>query len=254
MRTLLILLALSYVSFARGCSCVTDLIVDRVESSGFIAAVTILDTRPVDTLDGYHRVKIRIEELYKGTPRTEILLHSQLNSSCAFLPRTGSQWLLFAQTFQGKLSFSYCSGNEEITRTKWAGATRANRNHYAGVSRVIGFLRYLRANDIEPTNTYGLGIGYTDDADQLRGYANPEQDFALFRIRVDEDLNIRKVTGLKRFANRKLDRAIRRGIRASGKAYRWKWDSIPTATEVYLAVFYYGKEGDAPSFVSCFDL
>lgn len=237
------------------CSCGHELIVNRVAKADFVANITILKVSTIDTLEDYHQLDIEINELFKGSDRNSILVHSFLRSSCAFLPNEGTTWLVFATEYNNKVSFGYCSGSKQVTKNRWAGHSKANSSHFRSVSIKLEFLDFVKKSGIILKNDFKLDLSLKEKKEgELKGWPGEESEFALFEVSVNEDLKITKIARLKGFQNRRLTRLVKNRLKRSKNAFKWKVSSIKTPTTIHLAFFYYPSENGGESLVSRYDL
>jgi hypothetical protein len=136
----------------------------------------------------------------------------------------------------------------------WPGNEPANTAYADSVSRRLGVLQFITDRGIVPTTpSSGIAGSLNIHWINLRGYDNPEKDFAIYRITVSRGRVNAKVTEMKRFKNRELSRIIRKGIKRSKKLDQWA-RGVAGKPVVYFGLYYYAAEGNNRSFVSMYDL
>ncbi len=237
------------------CSCGRLDLLDNVARSTFVARAKIISTRPTDGKEDYHDVELEIIKLYKGEAKAEVKINSFLRSSCAFLPKAGTEWLIFAQYWNDQLAFGYCSGSEQIDRTFSDRYPRALLNHTRSVNLKLQVLDALLASNLTAEDEYGLAVGPGSQAlEVLKGYQNTGSHFAIFEFMVAPDMRVKSVRPLIPFTDRKLQRKVSRLMRKVKIAYKHRVARIPAAARVTVALFYYDGEDGSPSFISHFDL
>lgn len=239
---------------AVACSCSHSLLTTKFERAKFVAKIKLLDIRPDLNDEEYHDADIQILELYKGSRLSKIKILSSLNSSCAFMPKVNSTWIVFAQEWQGKLSFHYCSGSIDLTRRfSDPEYPEADRNFKKEVKMKVQVLTFLSKQRIKKLNTEGLNVS-PQGLELIKGYKNNNR-FAVFQVDVNSNLSITKVSSLKKFQNRNLQKAVLSSVEhalvdAEG-ADRLNQD---TPRPLILVLYFYNDEKSAKSFVSMMSL
>ncbi len=99
------------------CSCAYEGVVNNFQASEFVAKAKIIKITPDSANSDYHDAVIEIINLYKGKQLSKIKIMSLVNTSCGFLPDENSTWIIFASTWQGVLSFGFCSGSMQVDKT-----------------------------------------------------------------------------------------------------------------------------------------
>ncbi|GGC75384.1 hypothetical protein GCM10011387_31360 [Pedobacter quisquiliarum] len=235
---------------ALACDCSFSTITRNFENARFVAKVRLLDIRPDATNEEYHDADIQILDVYKGPRLSTIKIHSNLNSSCAFLPKVNSTWIVFADEFQGKLSFHYCSGSVDLTRRitdpEYPNADRNFKKEMKMKAQVLNFFYKQR---IVKLNAEGLNVS-PQGLELIKGYRNNNR-FAVFQVDVNNNLSITKVSSLKKFQNRNLQKAVLRSLEqaAVGVDVADRLNQN-TPTPVILVLYFYDDGKSDKSFVS----
>lgn len=246
------LLLFSVQAFA--CDCSYSLLTKNFESAKFVAKIKFLDIPPDFTDEEYHDADIQVLEVYKGSRLSTIKIHSWLNSSCAFMPSVNSTWIVFADEWQGKLSFHYCSGSFDLTRTfNDPEYPDADRNYSKEIKLKEQVLDFFSKQRISKVNAGGLSVS-PQGLKMIKGYKNNNR-FAVFQINVNANLSITKVSSLKKFNNRNLQQAVLRSVEHSTiGADASKGQQLSAPKSVILVVYFYEQWKSDKSFVSMIDL
>lgn len=247
------LLAISLLLFsiqAYACDCSSSFFTKNFETSTFVAKVKLLEIRPDVNDEDYHEADIQILELYKGKRLTTINIHSQLNSSCGFMPKANSTWIVFAAEFEGKLSFQYCSSSIDLTRTfNEKESPDVARNYRNSTKMKAQVLKLLYKQKIEKLSSDAFYVA-PEGLETIKGYKNNNR-FAIFEVEVGPNLSISKVNTIKRFQNRNLHQAVLKSVQHSTLgSYTLDSPKVSTPTPVILVIYYYDQEQSYQSFVS----
>ncbi|MBC6996459.1 hypothetical protein QWY85_02955 [Neolewinella lacunae] len=252
--SLLIFTLLPIVQLA-ACKCAYEYLVDRISQSEFVARIAINSVQPDPNDKDYHLLEITLLESFKGAKPDTLRVHSRLTSSCAFLPKENTEWLVFASRWKGRLSFGYCSGSKNMATPSHFYSSRAAHNYQQSLHRKLNFLRTITGQGITVENEYELGVKIKGGAlDAFKGMDGNVGDFSLFQYEVRPNLSIRSRKVLIPFRNAQLAKKVNKMMRKAGPAVKWKVTSIPETTYLHVALFYYAGEGDHPSFISFYDL
>jgi len=233
---LLVMLMVSAEAYA--CRCATAPLTDYFQRSQFIAKAKILKVTQNPSNEEYHDAEIELITLYKGEHRTKIKIRSVIRTSCYFLPKENTTWLIFASMMDGMLSFGQCSGSlqTDITR-KPPYDTRGPENYRKSIELKQEVLEYLRDHHIDP-NPYGLDV-FNADLESIRGYKN-KTNFAVFQIDVNADLSIAGIKVLKKFQNGALNRVVLKKIKAN---MTFSIGEPKLAESVQITIFCYFNKG-----------
>ena len=198
---------------------------------------------------------IEILELYKGKSEDKLIVYSAVESSCAFLPRENSEWLIMAyRNEQGKLGLGYCSGSEPLNR-HYESAT-ANENHRKSVELKVGVLAYLKKHNIRANNQYGIYASLDSYLKlDLKDREVKNEFFALYELTIDQNMQVLKVETIKSFDTPEVDHIINDDLKDFVTIYKYNQEKIiPKGTKILYALFYYAAEDNYVSFISDLDL
>lgn len=253
-NVLLFLAFLLISAQAFACSCSTSPLTARFQESQLVAKVKFLDIRQDPADEDYHDARIQVLALYKGVGVTEIKIHSQLMSSCAFLPEVNSTWIIFAAEWQGKLSFHFCSGSFDLGRTfDNSRYPEAEKNYRDETQLKEQVLEFFRLHHITHPHTSQLSISMKG-LDSLTGFKNSNR-FAVFQLNMNTDLSISKITSLRRFRNNKLHKAVLDIIKNSEVNVGLPEGTTPTQPSlVIVVVYYYPQRNPEENFLTMYDL
>lgn len=242
-----------FPAYSYACSCVNLGTVYDFQQSEFVAKAKIMKVTPDRTNSEYHDAVIKIISLYKGEHIKTIKIHSSLNSSCSFLPTENSTWIIFAQRWQGILSFGYCSGSIHLDRTfdsiEYPNAAKNYGNTIKLRESVISFLSKNKLSNPNPS----LLHAYNSKISSLKGYKN-KNSFAVFQVDVNPDLSIATVNQLKKFQNRKLNKLANSSMKTDLKFANTSRKPLTKTTSVIVFCFFYQDDGINESFLSFFDV
>lgn len=235
------------------CSCATEGVVYKFQQSEFVAKAKIVKITPDTTNSDYHDAVIKIISLYKGEHLAKIKIMSSLNSSCSFLPEENSTWIIFAQRWQGMLSFGFCSGSINLDRTfDSVMYPNANRNYGNTIKLKEGVISFLCKNKIPNPNPSMLHASSTKIG-SLKGYKN-NNSFAAFQLDVNSDFSIATIKQLKKFQNRKLNRLVYDIMRADLTLSSRRAQPLTKPTRVILFCYFYKDDDHDQSFLSFIDV
>ncbi len=250
----------SLTSYA--CSCLSPPMIESYQAADFVARIKINKVIPDPTNSENHLLSIEILELFKGDSTNKIILHSWLNSSCAFMVNAQTEWILFAhKNPKNELTFGMCNNYFEINRILSSKDSIENQrlflNYTNSLNRKLTMLRLIKSKQINPTNEYRLNFFIPKEfQEQLRGYSLPVASVALYKISVNTDLTIHSVKAIQPFLNKKLKKKMEQLIvqEIKIKNRNTTLTELPNTTELILGFYYYGQEGTNQSFISNFDL
>ena len=237
------------------CECNRRGVVELWMEADFIAKVTVIKTTPDPEDPDQHFMEIEILDHFKGEPITELVVYSILNSSCGFLPRENSDWIIVAyKNKKGELGLGNCTGARAIE--PYFQSPKAIENYNESIARWFEVLTFLRDNQIDTSNEYGLAV-HLDKYLQLdlkdREVIN--ERFALYRLTIGENLKVSEVEVLKSFNTPEVDKILEQDLKDFTSIYRRsKADLVPANTQILFALFYYPPEDGYLSFISENDL
>lgn len=238
-NALLLLIVLFVSTEALACKCARPPLTDQFQHATFVAKVKFLNIEPDVTNADYHDARIGTLDLYKGIAVKTIKIHSQLRSSCSFLPAINSTWIIFAAEWQGKLTFHYCSGSLNVSDSfKKDMSTSGYTVFRYGTQVKQDVLEFFRANRITDPNPSNLSLRLPS-LDSIRG-PKKSNSFSVFKLNVNADLSVSKVISLKRFSNIKLHNAVLKQMKRahlSPGIPAFKPSSGPT--QVIVVVYFY---------------
>lgn len=243
MQTLKIIISLAFLLVSlptSACVCAHVSLVNRIASADFVALIHI-DGIETDTDNpSYHLLSVRTQKIYKGDSLSSIHVRSSLNTSCAFLPETGSTWLVFATHHDDRLAFGYCDGNVNITTDKWPGSPESNNRHVESYTRTLNILDYITKENIELKNKYELGLDvYFPKEGAGKGIADDRYDYSLYELHVNAAMETTSFRVLKSFNNEELSRQIEDALKDYPKLYRDKLETLPEAVTVHVAFYFF---------------
>jgi hypothetical protein len=234
------------------CSCVRQNVAYTFQQAEFVAKAKIVKISPDTSNLDYHEAVIEIISLYKGTHLTNIKILSSLNTSCGFMPKENTTWIIFAHRWQGVLSFGYCSGSIDLDRTfdpvRYPNANSNYRNTIKLKQGVVSFLAKHKIPDPNPAMLYASNARISS----LKGYQN-KNSFAVFQVEVNSDLSIARVKQLKKFKNNKLNKLVYNSMRTDLKFQSMRGQPLSKPARVILFCFFY-DDGYNESFLSFLDL
>lgn len=237
---------------AIACSCAPIRLADNFQRAGFVATAKIIDVMP-DSVDAdYHDAEIEIINLYKGKSVKKIKIHSMTNSSCYFLPKKQTTWLIFATEWQGKLSFGFCSGSQYLDRFDPVREPRLYKNHRNSNELKLEALEYLKGHNVlsgNPANIHPRN----DELKDFKGYKTKRR-VAVFQIELATDLSVTSVKQLEKFGNAALDSAVLNSMRTNLKFFKSPEVKIAKPISYVLVCYYYPGEDGHSSFISLYDV
>ncbi|RZL13677.1 MAG: hypothetical protein EOO89_17150 [Pedobacter sp.] len=246
----LLLLTLGSIQ-ASACSCGLIDIPQRFQRADFIAKVKILNVKADPDNNIYHNAEIKVITLYKGVALDSIKIMSDLNSSCAFLPKANTTWLIFASKKQGLLSFDFCSGSEQIDekfdQIKYPNAAHNQAQKHMRIEKTLTYIKDNLIKNPNPSWLYPLNA----ELDNIKGYKN-EDGFSVFQVDVKADLSVSKIKTLKKFQNNALHKAVLGSMKKNLRFYKTGLNKLTAATQVIVFCYYYEKTGTEQSYVSLF--
>lgn len=235
------------------CSCAYEGVVNNFQQSKFVAKAKIVRVTPDTANQEYHDAEIEIIKLYKGEQLSKIKIMSSLNSSCAFLPDSNTTWIIFANVWQGILSFGFCSGSMQIDmKFDSVEYPNAGKNWSNTVKLRESVIAFLSEHNIPDPNPLLIRTFNTDIA-SFKGYKNKNR-FAIFQVDVNSDFSIKEIKQLKKFQNRKLNNLVYDSMKKNLKLRGRSEKPIAKSTRLILFCYYYEEQGSFQSFVSFFDV
>jgi len=256
-KTLLIILFYFYSNYAFSCVCGSSTLIERFQKSEFVAKVKILKITNIENDFDYQNAEIEVINLYKGEKLQTIKILYAINSSCSLYVPENSIWLVFADTYNGKLSFGYCSGSKQIDRNFNSNEyPNAQENYNQSIQRKLSVLNILKENKITDFNENDLWIIHSKKCESdFKGFeVNDNNNIALYEIKVNSNLKIKKVRALKEFDNADLSKEILKCLSKNIIIDNKKIKKIPKKTTIYVAYYFYKKGSQYESFISENDL
>jgi hypothetical protein len=176
---------------------------------------------------------IEIISLYKGEHLSKIKILSSLKSSCSFLPVENSTWIIFAQRWQGMLSFGSCSGSRDIGENfdavQYPDAAKNYRNSIKLTEGVLSFLGEHRMFNPNPADLFA----FDTEINALKGYKN-KNSFAVFQVDVDSKRSVTAVKQLEKFQNGKLNKLVLKSLKTKLTFASTRRDLLKKPTSVIL--------------------
>jgi hypothetical protein len=255
-KTFLIILFYFYSNYAFSCVCGSSTLIERFQKSEFVAKVRILKITNIENDFDYQNAAIEVLDLYKGEKLQTIKILYAINSSCSFYVPENSIWLVFADTYNGKLSFGYCSGSKQIDRDfNSKEYPNAQENYDQSIQRKLSILNILKENKVNDFNENDLWIIHTKKCESdFKGFEVNDNNIALYEIKVNSNLKIKKVKALKEFDNVDLSKEILKCLSKNIIIDNKKIKKIPQKTKIYIAYYFYEKDNQNESFISEIDL
>lgn len=253
-NALLVLAFLLFSAQAFACKCAGSALTDNFQQAQFVAKVKLVEiVQDVSNAD-YHDAKIQTLTLYKGQALTRIKIHSNLNSSCGFLPKVNSTWVVFASEWQGKLSFHYCSGSFDVKGPFETFKSAPGRKAYINSSQIkTQVLDVLHLNHIRDPNPGKLSVTAAG-LESIKGYKNSNH-FAVFQLSVNADFSISKVSSMNKFSNRRLQNAVLKTLKqaAVGSGLP-EGKALSTPTRVIVVVYFHEESNPKRNFVTLYEI
>lgn len=255
-KNLLIILFYFYSNYAFSCVCDGATLIENFQRSEFVAKVKILKITNIENDFDYQNAEIQVLSLYKGEKLQTIKINYAINSSCAFYVPENSIWLVFASTYNEKLSFGYCSGSKQIDKIfNLEKYPNAQKNHNESIQRRLSILEILKENKIKFPNENKLRIVYPKKCESdFKGYEVKNNKIALYEIKVNRDLKIKKIKALTEFDNVDLSKEILKCLSENTIISNKYIKKIPKITKIYIAYYYYEKGDKYKSFISEIDI
>ena len=235
------------------CSCDNEGVINNFQRSEFVAKAKIIKITPDSTNSEYHDAVIEIINLYKGEQLSRIKIMSSLNTSCGFLPDENSTWIIFASTWQGVLSFGFCSGSMQIDDTfDSVEYPNAAKNWGNTVKLREGAITFLSNHKIFNPNPSSIRA-YNSEIGSFKGYKN-KNSFAVFQVDVNSDFSIAAIKQLKKFQNGKLNRLVFNSMKTKLTLAGKRGRPLGKPARLILFCYYYEQNGAHQSFLSFFDV
>ena len=235
------------------CSCANEGVINNFQQSEFVAKAKIIKITPDSANSEYHDAVIEIINLYKGEQLSKIKIMSSLNTSCGFLPDENSTWIIFASTWQGVLSFGFCSGSMHVDEyfdpVKYP---NAGKNWGNTVKLREGAITFLSSHKIFNPNP-SLIRAYNSEIGSFKGYKN-KNSFAVFQVDVNSDFSIAAIKQLKKFQNGKLNRLVFNSMKTKLTLAGKRGRPLGKPARLILFCYYYEQNGAHQSFLSFFDV
>lgn len=235
------------------CSCANEGVINNFQQSEFVAKAKIIKITPDSANSDYHDAVIEIINLYKGEQLGKIKIMSSLNTSCGFLPDENSTWIIFASTWQGVLSFGFCSGSMQVDEyfdpVEYPNGAKNWGNTIKLRESAIAFLSDHKIFNPNPS----LIRAHSSEIGSFKGYKNGN-GFAVFQVDVNPDLSIAKIKQLKKFQNGKLNNLVFKSMKTNLKLSDKRGAPLTKPTRLILFCYYYEQQGSFQSFLSFFDV
>lgn len=245
------------------CVCAPKSLLDLTAKADFIATVKILSINKDAVDEDVHNIKVEILELFKGQKVNSLKLNSRLNSSCGFYTPENTNWLIFAYKGEdGRLSFGYCSGAEtmddkfdsEIYYRKYSKSEldKLNATYLNKIKSKIRVLRYLKNNNIQPTNEFNLTIYFVSDClKELKGFSVENEPFALYELVINKDLKLEKIKILREFDSQALSAELIQCITEGTTILSSNNETeLSNKTKLVLGLYFYPAKGKRKSFIA----
>lgn len=247
------LLVYLFPTASYACMCAYEGVVKNFQESEFIAKAKIIKITPDSTNSEYHDAVIEIISLYKGVNLNKIKIMSSLNSSCGFLPVENSTWIIFAQRWQGILSFGFCSGSINVDRIfDSVQYPNAAKNYGNTIKLKEDAISFLSENSIFNPNP-SLLRAYNTEIRSFKGYKN-KNSFAVFQVDVNSDFSVAAIKQLKKFQNRKLNKLVFNSMKTKLMFTPRKGKQLAKPARVIIFCFFYQQNGSNQSCLSFFDV
>ncbi|NRF37570.1 hypothetical protein [Pedobacter foliorum] len=253
LKRLLCLFLFLFPAGLYACSCANEGVVNNFQTSEFVAKAKIIKVTPDPENSEYHDAVIEIINLYKGQRLSKVKIMSSLNSSCAFLPDENSTWIIFAQVWQGTLSFGFCSGSMKVDEYfDPVQYPNAAKNWGNTIKLREGAIAFLNEHKIFNPNPSFIRV-HSTEIGSFKGYENTNA-FAVFQIDVNSDFTIAKVKQLKNFQNKKLNSLVFKSMKTNLTLSGKRGKPLAKSTQLFLFCYYYEQNGSQQSFLSFFDI
>ena len=237
---LLIILVLNSAD-AYACVCVNRGVTEYFQQSEFVAKAKIINITPDPKNEMYHDAELELIALYKGERIKKIKIASELNTSCAFLPAVNSTWIIFASKWQGVLSFGFCSGGLNFSKTfdpvKYPGG---GRNYFKTIALQQQVLEYLSSNKLLNPNPHGLKA-FNQTLLTIKGHKNKD-GIAVFAVDLKTDLSISAVRIVKPFENDALTKAVFDSMKKDIMLVKHPNKKAPNASQMLIFCYYYEND------------
>jgi hypothetical protein len=257
MRLVISFILLFFLHKSTACDCVSPPFFVQYQKSDFIATVKILKVSGDERASEYRTIDIEIVEQYKGARTTTVDVLNINRSSCGIVMPENTTWLIFAsKDNDGTLKVSSCSGSVQLKDIPFDSKyLNYKKNAEAHLSRTIEVLNYLRNENLNFVDKYGLIPGFSSLClSDLRGFELKEPSFSVFSLEVEEDLTISSINAVKNFSSNELSSKLFTCVKESIKVNNSRTKPIPAATQVLIIFFYYPSEGENKSFVGLHNL
>ncbi|WP_438966711.1 hypothetical protein [Flavobacterium sp.] len=241
--TILFLFNSSYVF---SCVCIPSKLIDKFQKSEFVAKVKILKVTNIGNDLEYQNAEIEVLELYKGKKITTIKILASMNSSCSLYVPENSTWLIFADTFNGVLSFGYCSGSNQLDADMYSKKYPNNQKNYNKANeKKLTALKILKEYKIKNFNENDLKISYKEKPckNNFLGYEVKNDKIAIYEIKVNRNLKIKKIKAISEFDNADLSRQILKCLSENLIIDKKRIKKIPKKSKIYI-IYYYNEEVD----------
>ena len=234
------------------CSCGLESLVNKFQQSEFVAKAKIIKITPDPTNSEYHDAVIKITNLYKGEHLNKIKIMSSLNSSCSFLPLENSTWIIFAQRWQGTLSFGFCSGSIDMDQTfDPIQYPNAAKNYCREIKLKEGVISFLSKKGIFNPNPSLLRAN-NSEIESLKGYKN-KNSFAAFQVDVNSDFSIAAIQQLKKLKNAKLNKLILNSMKTKLKVTGRRGRPLTKPERIFVICYFYQQSGTRQSYLSLYN-
>ncbi|TCD01241.1 hypothetical protein [Pedobacter psychroterrae] len=246
---LLTILVLNSIG-AYACSCVNRGLTENFQQSEFVAKAKIIKITPDPKNEMYHDAELELIAVYKGERLKRIKITSELNSSCAFLPAVNSTWIIFAAKWQGVLSFGFCSGGLNFSRTfdpvKYP---NGGLHYFKRMALQQQVLEYLSSNKLLNPNPLGLDT-FNHELLTIKGFKNKDE-IAVFEVDLTTDLSISAIRNVKKFENEALTKAVFDSMKTDVILVKPRNKTTPKPTQMLMFCYFFEKD-TGESYVSLF--
>jgi len=234
------------------CRCIDEGVVNDFQKSEFVAKAKLIKITADPVNPDFHDAVIEVIRLYKGAPLVGIKIRSVLRSSCRFLPEVGSTWIIFAQRYNGILSFGLCSGSMRMEETVDQNKYMRRVKNNSGVELKESVIDFLSSRGLFDPNPGELQAG-VGGLELFKDFNNKNR-FAVFQVDVFPGFLITEISVLQKFSNRRLNRLffehMKKNLSVSGL-----WGKpLKEPARLILFCYFYREHGADLSFLSFLDL
>jgi len=249
MKKLILLPLILFLNSALACECMIQNFTDHYQNSDFVGIGKVIKVYPNETDEEIYKADILLIDLIKGQEISSIYVYGRsdgkMGSSCSIYTPVDEEYIFFGRKNEiGQIVFGACSGTRDLKYVK------------ENSTYILKALEILKNEKDEYSgHPFILNWSSLDDTfEKFKGIPMTEK-FALYEVGFYEDLKVKKVKILKGFGP-KIDKTITEGLEKSiwKNLYSDNEFIVPKGTKKLIGVFYYGDDGQYPSFLSEFDL